>query len=83
MIRNPAVPVEAWRVRETGLDLDTLALLTVRGSFLSAATQSVIAAEVGQLELTYDYLAERVAPGSQRIRASRRTVGLSRRTKAL
>jgi alpha,alpha-trehalose phosphorylase len=32
--------------------------LTVRDSSLSAATQSVIAAEVGQLELAYDYLAE-------------------------
>jgi alpha,alpha-trehalose phosphorylase len=32
--------------------------LTVRDSSLSAATQSVIAAEVGQLELAHDYLAE-------------------------
>ncbi|HEY6317803.1 MAG TPA: glycosyl hydrolase family 65 protein [Acidimicrobiia bacterium] len=32
--------------------------LTVRDSSLSAATQSVLAAEVGQLELAYDYLAE-------------------------
>jgi alpha,alpha-trehalose phosphorylase len=32
--------------------------LTVRDSSLSATTQSVIAAEVGQLELAYDYLAE-------------------------
>jgi alpha,alpha-trehalose phosphorylase len=32
--------------------------LTVRDSSLSAATQSVIAAEVDQLELAYDYLAE-------------------------
>ena len=32
--------------------------LTVRDSSLSAGTQSVIAAEVGQLELAYDYLAE-------------------------
>jgi alpha,alpha-trehalose phosphorylase len=32
--------------------------LTVRDSSLSAATQSVIAAEVGSLELAYDYLAE-------------------------
>jgi len=32
--------------------------LTVRDSSLSAATQSVIAAEVGQLDLAYDYLAE-------------------------
>ena len=32
--------------------------LTVRDSSLSAVTQSVLAAEVGQLELAYDYLAE-------------------------
>lgn len=32
--------------------------LTVRDSSLSAATQAVIAAEVGQLELAHDYLAE-------------------------
>jgi alpha,alpha-trehalose phosphorylase len=32
--------------------------LTVRDSSLSAATQSVIAAEVGHLDLAYDYLAE-------------------------
>jgi alpha,alpha-trehalose phosphorylase len=32
--------------------------LTVRDSSLSAATQSVMAAEVSQLELAYDYLAE-------------------------
>jgi alpha,alpha-trehalose phosphorylase len=33
-------------------------LLTVRDSSLSAATQAAIAAEVGQLELAYDYIAE-------------------------
>ncbi len=32
--------------------------ITVRDSSLSAATQAVIAAEVGQLELAYDYLGE-------------------------
>ena len=32
--------------------------LTVRDSSLSAATQAVLAAEVGQLDLAYDYLAE-------------------------
>jgi alpha,alpha-trehalose phosphorylase len=32
--------------------------LTVRDSSLSACTQSVMAAEVGQLDLAYDYLAE-------------------------
>jgi len=32
--------------------------LTVRDSSLSASTQAVIAAEVGQLELAYDYLCE-------------------------
>src|SRR5262249_12474696 len=32
--------------------------LTVRDSSLSASTQAVIAAEVGQLDLAYDYLGE-------------------------
>jgi len=32
--------------------------LTVRDSSLSASTQAVVAAEVGQMELAYDYLAE-------------------------
>jgi alpha,alpha-trehalose phosphorylase len=32
--------------------------ITVRDSSLSAATQAVLAAEVGQVELAYDYLAE-------------------------
>ena len=32
--------------------------LTVRDSSLSACTQAVIAAEVGHLELAYDYLSE-------------------------
>ena len=32
--------------------------LTVRDSSLSACTQAVIAAEVGQLELAYDYFGE-------------------------
>ncbi|MBV9229775.1 MAG: glycoside hydrolase family 65 protein, partial [Chloroflexi bacterium] len=32
--------------------------LTVRDSSLSASTQAVLAAEVGQLELAYDYLGE-------------------------
>ena len=32
--------------------------ITVRDSSLSAATQSVVAAELGHLELAYDYLAE-------------------------
>ncbi|MGH2480359.1 MAG: glycosyl hydrolase family 65 protein, partial [Ktedonobacteraceae bacterium] len=34
--------------------------LTVRDSSLSAATQAVMAAEVGQLQLAYDYLGEAV-----------------------
>src|SRR5258708_26406387 len=32
--------------------------LTVRDSSLSASTQAVLAAEVGQLQLAYDYLGE-------------------------
>jgi alpha,alpha-trehalose phosphorylase len=39
-------------------NFDYYEALTVRDSSLSACTQAVIAAEVGQLELAYDYLAE-------------------------
>ena len=43
--------------------------LTVRDSSLSACTQAVIAAEVGHLELAYDYLARGRADGPRRPRA--------------
>lgn len=39
-------------------NFDYYEALTVRDSSLSAATQSVIAAEVGHMDLAYDYLAE-------------------------
>jgi alpha,alpha-trehalose phosphorylase len=39
-------------------DFDYYERITVRDSSLSAAIQSVVAAEVGHLELAYDYLAE-------------------------
>ncbi len=41
--------------------------LTVRDSSLSAATQAVIAAEVGQLDLAYDYLLRVRATSTSRI----------------
>ena len=43
--------------------------LTVRDSSLSACTQAVIAAEVGQLDLAHDYLAEAALMDLQRRRA--------------
>ena len=43
--------------------------LTVRDSSLSACTQAVIAAEVGHLELAYDYFARGRADGPRRPRA--------------
>jgi alpha,alpha-trehalose phosphorylase len=39
-------------------DFDYYEAITVRDSSLSAATQAVVAAEVGHLELAYDYLGE-------------------------
>ena len=54
--------------------------LTVRDSSLSACTQAVIAAEVGHLDLAYDYLAEAALIDLQRPGAQhRRTACTSRR----
>ena len=44
--------------RGEGADFAYYEALTVRDSSLSACTQAVIAAEVGHLELAYDYFAE-------------------------
>jgi alpha,alpha-trehalose phosphorylase len=49
---------DAFTAEEKARNFAYYERLTVRDSSLSAATQSVIAAEVGQLELAYDYLAE-------------------------
>ncbi len=49
---------DAFSAEEKASNFAYYEALTVRDSSLSAATQAVIAAEVGQLQLAYDYLAE-------------------------
>ena len=49
---------DAFTAEEKARDFDYYEELTVRDSSLSACTQAVIAAEVGHLELAYDYFAE-------------------------
>ena len=49
---------DAFSAEEKAANFDYYESLTVRDSSLSACTQAVIAAEVGQLELAYDYFAE-------------------------
>jgi alpha,alpha-trehalose phosphorylase len=49
---------DAFTLEEKRRDFDYYEALTVRDSSLSACTQAVVAAEVGHLDLAYDYLAE-------------------------
>jgi alpha,alpha-trehalose phosphorylase len=49
---------DAFTAEEKARDFEYYEALTVRDSSLSACTQAVIAAEVGHLELAYDYLGE-------------------------
>jgi alpha,alpha-trehalose phosphorylase len=49
---------DAFTDEEKARDFDYYEGLTVRDSSLSASTQAVIAAEVGHLELAYDYFGE-------------------------
>lgn len=49
---------DAFTMKQKARNFAYYEALTVRDSSLSAATQAVIAAEVGQLELAYDYLGE-------------------------
>jgi alpha,alpha-trehalose phosphorylase len=49
---------DAFTAEEKARDFAYYEPLTVRDSSLSACTQSVMAAEVGQLDLAYDYLGE-------------------------
>ncbi len=49
---------DAFTDEEKARDFAYYEAITVRDSSLSAATQAVIAAEVGHLELAYDYFAE-------------------------
>jgi alpha,alpha-trehalose phosphorylase len=49
---------EAFTAEEKQCDFAYYEALTVRDSSLSACTQAVVAAEIGHLELAYDYLGE-------------------------
>jgi alpha,alpha-trehalose phosphorylase len=49
---------DAFSLEEKARNFDYYEALTVRDSSLSACVQSIVAAEVGQLELAYDYLGE-------------------------
>jgi len=49
---------DAFSAEEKARDFAYYEALTVRDSSLSACTQAVIAAEIGQLELAYDYFGE-------------------------
>jgi alpha,alpha-trehalose phosphorylase len=49
---------DAFTDEEKARDFDYYEALTVRDSSLAACTQAVIAAEVGHLQLAYDYFAE-------------------------
>jgi alpha,alpha-trehalose phosphorylase len=49
---------DAFTPEQKARDFEYYEALTVRDSSLSACTQAVIAAEVGHLELAYDYFAE-------------------------
>ncbi len=49
---------DAFTAEQKSRNFDYYEALTVRDSSLSACTQSVIAAEVGQMDLAFDYLGE-------------------------
>jgi alpha,alpha-trehalose phosphorylase len=49
---------DAFTPEQKARNVDYYEALTVRDSSLSASTQAVLAAEVGHLDLAYDYLAE-------------------------
>jgi len=49
---------DAFTDEEKARDFDYYEALIVRDSSLSASTQAIVAAEVGHLELAYDYFAE-------------------------
>jgi alpha,alpha-trehalose phosphorylase len=49
---------DAFTPEQKARDFDYYEALTVRDSSLSASTQAVVAAEVGHLELAYDYFGE-------------------------
>ena len=53
------------RAEEKARDFDYYEGVTVRDSSLSACTQAIVAAEVGHLELAYDYFAEAALHGSR------------------
>ena len=62
---------DAFTADEKRRDFDYYEALTVRDSSLSACIQSVVAAEVGHLDLAYDYLAEAALLDLERSRRRR------------
>ena len=60
---------DAFTAEEKARNFAYYEALTVRDSSLSACTQAVIAAEVGHLDLAYDYFGRGGADGSRRPRA--------------
>ena len=60
---------DAFSAEEKARDFDYYEALTVRDSSLSACTQAVVAAEVGHLELAYDYFGEAALMDLRRPRA--------------
>src|SRR3712207_7920036 len=49
---------DCFSAEQKARDFDYYERITVRDSSLSASIQAIVAAEVGHLELAYDYLAE-------------------------
>ena len=70
---------DAFTDEEKARDFAYYERLTVRDSSLSACTQAVVAAEVGHLELAYDYLARGGADGPGRPRSTTPATGCTSR----
>jgi alpha,alpha-trehalose phosphorylase len=73
---------DAFTDEQKARDFEYYEALTVRDSSLSAATQAVIAAEVGHLELAYDYFGEAALWICTTSRTTRATASTSRRSPA-
>ncbi len=67
---------DAFTDEEKARDFAYYEALTVRDSSLSACTQAVVAAEVGHLELAYDYFGEAASDGPARPRQHNTRDGL-------
>ena len=70
---------DAFTAEQKARNFDYYEALTVRDSSLSACTQAVMAAEVGHLDLAYDYLGEAALHGPPRPRAQHRATACTSR----